>query len=232
MASRFDLIAFDADDTLWHNEIVFQSTHKRFVGLLEKYHEPEWILERLFETEIHNLKHFGYGIKGFTLSMIETAVELTEGRISGEEIQEIVDMGRDMLAHPVELLEGVKEVVEFVAEKQPIMLLTKGDLLDQETKLARSGLGDLFSTIEVVSEKNVDTYTSIIKQQEVHPDKFLMVGNSMKSDIIPVLEVGAEAVYIPYKTTWAHEKVAEEKVRKLTFTHLDSIVDLPQWLWG
>ena len=232
MSSQFELIAFDADDTLWHNEVIFQSTHTRFVDLLGKYHEPKWILDRLFETEINNLKHFGYGVKGFTLSMIETAVELTEGRISGDEIQHIIDMGRDMLAHPVELLDGVQEVVEEVADKHPIMLLTKGDLLDQETKLARSGLGDLFATIEVVSEKNVDTYASIMKRQEVAPGEFLMVGNSMKSDILPVLEIGAEAVYIPYVTTWAHERVPEQEVEQLTFTRLESILELPRWLWG
>ena len=231
MSSRFELIAFDADDTLWHNEIIFQSTHKRFVSLLEKYHEPEWILERLFKTEIQNLKHFGYGIKGFTLSMIETAVELTEGRVSGKEIQDIVEMGRDMLAHPVELLDGVKEVVEEIAGRHPIMLLTKGDLLDQETKLARSGLGDLFSDIEIVSEKNVDTYAAVLERQNVHPEKFLMVGNSIKSDIIPVLEAGGEAVYIPYQTTWAHEQVPDKEVEQHDFTRLESIQDLPPWLW-
>ena len=232
MDSRFELIAFDADDTLWHNEIVFTSTHDRFVELLEKYHEREWVLERLFETEIKNLKHFGYGVKGFTLSMIETAVDLTEGRISGEEIQQIVNLGRDMLNHPVDLLDGVKEVVEEVAERFPVMLLTKGDLLDQETKLARSGLGDLFSAIEIVSEKNADTYLSIIGRQQVDPSAFLMVGNSMKSDIIPVLKVGGEAVHIPYFTTWAHEVVPEEKVAEYEFVQLESIQKLPEWLWS
>lgn len=232
MSSTFKIIAFDADDTLWHNEIIFQSTHKRFVGLLESYHDPEWILDRLFATEINNLKHFGYGIKGFTLSMIETAVELTEGRISGEEIQEIVDMGRDMLAHPVELLEGVQEVVEEVASKYPVMLLTKGDLLDQETKLARSGLGELFSAIEIVSEKNVETYQAVFERQNIHPKDFLMVGNSVKSDVIPVLEAGADAVYIPYQTTWAHEQVPDDQIDSLTFTHLKHIAELPAWLWG
>lgn len=232
MTSQFDLIAFDADDTLWHNEIVFTSTHDRFVAVLEKYHDREWILERLFKTEINNLKHFGYGIKGFTLSMIETAVELTEGRISGEEIQTIVNLGRDMLAHPVELLDGVQEVVEEVAGKFPIMLLTKGDLLDQETKLARSGLGDLFSTIEVVSEKNVQTYASILSEQHVEPDRFLMVGNSMKSDIIPVLGAGGVAVHIPYHSTWAHEQVPEAEVEQFEFTRLESIQKLPEWLWS
>jgi putative hydrolase of the HAD superfamily len=226
----FDLIAFDADDTLWHNETLFQATARDFAGLLAGHHAPESIQERLFATEMKNLRHFGYGIKGFVLSMIETSIELTEGRVTGAEIRTILGWGHAMLQAPIALLDGVQETVAALAGEHRLMLLTKGDLFDQESKLARSGLGEFFSAVEIVSEKSPRTYANIMTRHGVAPARFLMVGNSLRSDILPVLESGAAAIHIPYVVTWAHEHVAEDVVAGKTFATLASIRDLPAWL--
>jgi putative hydrolase of the HAD superfamily len=226
----FELIAFDADDTLWHNETIFQATAKDFAALLADHHPPEWIQQRLFATEMKNLRHFGYGIKGFTLSMIETAVELTEERITGSQIKAILGWGHAMLQAPVSLLEGVRETIESLAADHRLLLLTKGDLFDQESKLARSGLGEYFSAVEIVSEKNARTYSTIMARHKVTPPQFLMVGNSLRSDILPVLEAGGAAIHIPYVTTWAHEHVADDAMDGKTFTRLENIRALRPWL--
>jgi putative hydrolase of the HAD superfamily len=226
----FEVIAFDADDTLWHNETLFQATARDFAALLSGHHAPEWIQERLFATEMKNLRHFGYGIKGFTLSMIETAVELTEGRITGAEIKTILGWGHSMLQAPIALLEGVGETITALAGAHRLMLLTKGDLFDQESKLARSGLGEHFSAVEIVSEKNVRTYATIMARHRLTPARFLMVGNSLRSDILPVLDAGGAAVHIPYATTWVHERVPEDAMAGRTFATLESIRALPEWL--
>jgi putative hydrolase of the HAD superfamily len=230
--ASIDLIAFDADDTLWHNEHLYLTTHDKFKQLLRQYHNEEWIDQRLNETEIRNLQHFGYGIKGFTLSMIETAIELSEGRISVNEIQTIIGFGKEMLQAPVELLDGVAETIPKLAAIYELMLITKGDLFDQETKIARSGLGDYFSRIEVVSEKDIDTYKRIIAKHGIAPQRFLMVGNSLKSDILPVIAMGGRAVFIPYKTTWIHERVAEEELGGKQYIELQHITLLPAFLDG
>ena len=224
------LIAFDADDTLWHNESIFYATEKQFAELLASYHAEEWVRKRLFETEMKNLAIFGYGIKGFILSMIESAIELTEGRISGSEIRKIIEWGHQMLQAPVALLDGVRETIEQLAPCYRLMLLTKGDLFDQESKLARSGLGELFSAVEIVSEKNSATYAKLMKRHAVAPENFLMVGNSLKSDVLPALESGARAIHIPYSTTWAHEHVSEEFLSGKEFTSLSSMRELLQLL--
>jgi len=232
MSSRqsVDWIALDADDTLWHNERNFTAVQSRFRELLRPYHSDEWIDERLYATEMRNLAHFGYGIKGFTLSMIETAVELSEGRITGREIAVLLDMGKEMLATPVEVLPGVEEAVkELAADGYALMVITKGDLFDQETKVARSGLGPLFRHVEVVSEKREADYARILERYNIAPERFLMVGNSVKSDILPVLALGGRAVHIPYEITWAHEHVAED-VRHERFARLDSISELPAYV--
>lgn len=226
---RFDLVAFDADDTLWHNETLFHATQQRFRELLAAYHPPEWIDERLYATEMRNLSHFGYGVKGFMLSMIETAIELTEGRIAGSQIQQLIDFGRGMLAAPIELLDGVRETVERVAARCRVAVVTKGDLFDQETKIARSGLGDLFSAVEVVSEKDAITYAAVMRKFGVEPSRFLMVGNSIKSDVLPVLAAGGTAVHVPYHLTWAHEH-AEADAGNGRFVTLASLCELPAWL--
>ncbi len=224
------LIAFDADDTLWHNEPLFHATESQFAEMLARYHSAEWIRERLFATEMKNLGHFGYGIKGFILSMIETAIELTEGRVSGGEIQRILNWGHEMLMAPVDLLDGVRETIAELAPSYRLMLLTKGDLFDQEAKLARSGLGEHFHAVEIVSKKDAQTYATILARHAVAPTEFLMVGNSLKSDVLPAVEAGARAVHIPYALTWAHERVDEDAVRGKEFVRLETISELTVWL--
>lgn len=230
IARPFDFIALDADDTLWHNEHLFVSTHERFCDLLSGYHNRDWIDERLNATEARNVHQYGYGIKGFVLSMIETAIELTEGRVTGAEIRQILDMGQEMFQAPVELLDGVEETVRTLSGEYPLMLLTKGDLFSQETKLARSRLGEHFSAIEIVSEKDPRTYRAVMARHNIAPGRFLMVGNSLRSDVLPVLEVGGMAVYIPYHTTWILERVSEELLAGKDFVQLEHIGQLPAWL--
>lgn len=225
-----DMVAFDADDTLWHNEPHFLHTHEKFTQLLAKYHEPDWIERRLIETEIRNLKHFGYGIKGFTLSMIETAIELTEGRITGEEIQQVLNFGKAMLKAPLELLDGVIEAVEAVGKRYEIMIITKGDLFDQETKIARSGMADRFKYVEILSEKKPENYQRLLRRYGLVPERFLMIGNSPKSDVLPILELGGHAIHIPYKTTWEHELISKDEAAKFPFPSLTHISELPTYL--
>lgn len=221
------LIAFDADDTLWHNEPLFSDTQERFRALLRRYRDDAWIDQRLLETETRNLQHYGYGVKAFTLSMVETAIELTGGRITGEEMAEILAMGREMLLAPVDVLEGVPEVIETLAARWDLMVITKGDLLDQETKIARSGLGDLFTYVEVVSRKDRSSYERILGAHGVTAAEFVMVGNSLRSDILPVLEMGARAVHIPYPLTWAHEEVDPAELDSAEFISLRDVRALP-----
>jgi putative hydrolase of the HAD superfamily len=227
----FDLIAFDADDTLWHNESNFQATETQFAEMLGT-HDEQLVRKRLFETEMRNLQHFGYGVKGFILSMIETAIELTNGEIRGSEIHKIIAWGHEMLRAPVQLLDGVRDTIESLSANYRLMLLTKGDLFDQESKLARSGMGEHFSAVEIVSEKNVATYRTIMQRHGVKPEQFLMIGNSLKSDVLPAIEAGARAIHIPYYTTWAHEHVAEEAVAGIEYARFESIRELPEWLRG
>jgi putative hydrolase of the HAD superfamily len=226
----YDVIALDADDTLWHNEPLFQATQARFRELLARYHSPGWVDERLYAAESRNLRRFGYGIKGFVLSMVETAIELTEGRVSGEEVGRILAWGHGMLEAPVELLDGVADTVESLAARHRLVLLTKGDLFDQEAKLARSGLGDHFSAVEIVSEKDARTYAAVMRRQGVAPGRFLMVGNSLRSDVLPVLEAGGSAVHIPYAVTWAHETVPETALAGKAFARLERFDELAAWL--
>lgn len=223
----FDLIAFDADDTLWHTEELYVGTQDRYKQLLAPYHSAEWIDQRLYATEMRNLRVFGYGIKGFTLSMIETAIELTEGRITGAEIQGIIDLARAMLDADIRLLDGVAETVAALAPAYPLMIITKGDLLDQESKIARSGLGPFFKHVEIVSDKTEAAYAALLRRYAVPAARFLMIGNSLRSDILPVVNLGARAVYIPYHLTWAHEMVTETPVGENSYLTLDSIRLLP-----
>jgi putative hydrolase of the HAD superfamily len=202
---HFDVIAFDADDTLWHNERLYANAEKRFANLLAQYHPAEWIQEKLDETESRNIQHFGYGIKSFILSMIETSVELTEGRVSGQDIQAILDIAKEMLSAPVDLLPHVAETIPLLAQKHRLIMITKGDLLDQESKVARSGLGAYFQAVEVVSQKERADYAQVLKRIAVQPENFIMIGNSLRSDVCPVLELGGYAVYVPYEITWQHE---------------------------
>ncbi|MDF1836429.1 MAG: HAD family hydrolase [Planctomycetota bacterium] len=225
-------IAFDADDTLWHNEIIFTDTHERFRALFDEQCDPERVAKELYATEIRNLEIFGYGIKGFGLSMIETAIELSEGKVTGAQLQGILDGVKAMLAAPVNVLEGVTETLKELSGDFELMVITKGDLFDQETKIARSGLGDLFRHVEVVSEKSPAHYRTALHKYNLDPARFLMVGNSIKSDVLPVIELGARAVHVPYQTTWQHEVVAEEEYADVRFETLRSIRELPALVWS
>jgi putative hydrolase of the HAD superfamily len=223
-----ETIAFDGDDTLWHNETLFSITQARFADLLAPYGDFADLPESLVATERRNLLVFGYGIKGFILSMIETAIEVTGGRVAAVDIQAIIDAGKAMRDHPVELLDGVRAVVESLAGgPQRLMVITKGDLFDQESKLAGSGLAELFDVIEIVSEKDTSTYRRILDRHHVDPEAFLMVGNSVRSDVLPVVEVGGRAVHVPYEVTWALERVEEVDGGRPGVWALDSISALP-----
>lgn len=225
---HIEIIAFDADDTLWHNESLFTITQDKYKKLLAKYHTEEWIESRLFDTETENIKHFGYGVKGFTLSMIETAIELSEGRITGAEINQIIDFAKQMLRSPIELLESVEETIEKLSQTHELMIITKGDLFDQESKIARSGLAEYFSKIEIVKEKDEEIYQKILTKYQIDKDKFVMIGNALKSDILPVLRIGSSAVHIPYHTTWAREIVAEEELKNYNFLQLKGMKNLAE----
>ena len=228
----FDYIALDADDTLWHMESLFVDIQEQFKKLLTHYHSPEWIDSRLLEAEKRNLEYFGYGVKGFTLSMIETAIELTEGRIEGAEIQRIIDFAKEMVRSPVEVLENVEETLIELVKDYKLMIITKGDLFDQESKIARSGLADYFTHIEIVSEKTPEAYREILEKYDINPARFLMVGNSMKSDILPVVAIGGKGVHIPYEITWEHEKVSESQKAEADYFHIENIGNLPAFISG
>ncbi|MBM4460512.1 MAG: HAD family hydrolase [Chloroflexi bacterium] len=225
--TTFDIIAFDADDTLWHNERLYAAAQDRFVKLLAHYHEPEWIRERLFQTEMRNLQHFGYGIKAFALLMIETAVELTEGRICGDDIQALIDVAKGMLSAEVELLPHVAETIPQLAVQYRLIVITKGDLLDQEGKVARSGLSGYFAHVEVVSEKTPAAYTALLARLGIMAERFVMVGNSLRSDILPVLALGGYVVHIPCELTWAHEIATPPPVGQPGYYPIEHIGQLP-----
>lgn len=221
------IIAFDADDTLWHNETLFQLSHQKFEELLSGYKDKAWIKQKLFETEMRNLKYFGYGIKGFTLSMIETAIQMTDGEVTGKEIQTIINLAREMIEAPVVLLEHVRDTIESLHGNYPLMLITKGDIFDQESKIARSDLSDYFDPIEIVSTKTEDTYQSVFDKHAIDPGTVLMVGNSLKSDILPVLSIGGHAAFIPYPLCWEHEKIDTNQLDDLHYHELEHIGQLP-----
>lgn len=223
----FAVIAFDADDTLWENERFYARTQETFKNTLAQYHDGEWIAERLYQTEMRNLKHFGYGIKSFGLSMIETAIELTEGRVTGAEIKAILDAIKAMLTADIELLPHVAETIPALARRYPLMLITKGDLLDQESKVKRSGLADYFQHVEIVSDKTERHYADLLAQHNIPPEQFLMVGNSLRSDILPVLALGGSAVYVPHDFNWAHEN-GEKPLAHPGFYELAHIGLLPE----
>ncbi|NGN45090.1 HAD hydrolase-like protein [Mesorhizobium sp. CGMCC 1.15528] len=202
-------IGFDADDTLWQNEQFFRTTEQHFASLLAEHAEGHDIHARLLEAEKRNLALYGFGIKGFTLSMIETAVEISEGRVPASVIREILAAGRDMLSHPVETLPNVRETLEELAGTYRLILITKGDLFDQERKLAQSGLGELFDAVEIVSDKTASTYERIFSRHGDGPDRAMMIGNSLKSDVVPAIEAGSWGVYVPHDLTWVLEHVDE-----------------------
>jgi putative hydrolase of the HAD superfamily len=222
-------VALDADDTLWHNESIFHLTQQKYFALLKDYGDEDHMTARLFEVERRNLALYGYGVKGFTLSMIETAIDLTRGAVPAKTIQEIMDLGRAMLEHPVEPLPGVADTLAKLHGKVRLVMITKGDLLNQEQKLARSGLGEKFDAIEIVSEKNADTYRRIAKRHSIAVDDAVMIGNSLKSDVLPALEAGLWGIHIPDLIPWAHER-AEPPADSPRYVKLGSISEVPGWV--
>lgn len=222
------VLGFDADDTLWHNETLFAAAHARFRALLADRHDPVTVERALYATELRNLPLYGYGAKGFTLSAIETAITLTDGRVSAQELRELLALGRDILAHPVELLEAVPDVLTTLAAAgHRMLLITKGDLQHQERKIAESGLAPRFLATEVVSEKDEATYRRLLNRHGIVPERFLMVGNSLRSDIAPILALGGLAAHIPYPLTWEHEKLAAPPHAPGRFFTLASLRELP-----
>lgn len=223
------VIAFDADDTLWVNEPYFKEIEEKFCGLLEDYLPQHTLIKELFKTEVDNLPLYGYGVKGFTLSMIETAMRISGNSLNVEVINKAVEYGKELLQKPVVLLEGVEDVLKAVKGKYRLVVATKGDLLDQERKLKKSGLEHYFHHIEIMSDKQEADYKSLIKHLDIQPSEFLMLGNSLKSDVLPVLAIGGHAIHIPYHTTWAHEHV-EHKVEHENFKHVTHINEVLQFL--
>ena len=221
------LIAFDADDTLWHNETLYLDVEEHFAALLTPYAGPDQARQTLHEIELRNLTHYGYGIKGFTISLIEAAIALSGGRIQGDAIQRLIDITREMLVAHVRLIDGVEEVITRLSGQYELMLITKGDLFEQEAKVARSGLRDRFQRVEIVSDKTPETYATLLTRYDIAPSGFVMVGNSLRSDILPVLELGGLAVYIPYHATWSHEHAETPPVGSAGFHQLERIELLP-----
>ncbi len=228
---QFQLIAFDADDTLWPNQPHFDHVENQLATILAHCGDPAAIASRLYEVQRRNMHLFGYGAKSLMLTMIETDIQLTDGAVTGVEIQQLLDLGKRLLDFPIEPLSGVVEVLTELKQRgQRLMVLTKGDLFDQESKLARSGLGDFFDLVEIVSEKNAATYRRILARHGVPAAEFLMIGNSLKSDILPVLQVGGQAIHVPYHTTWIHEEVPAEQLVGLDFYSVDALTDVLAYL--
>lgn len=223
-----EVIALDGDDTLWHSEHLFVDTQDRFRDLVRPHVglDDAALDARLLEVERRNLPLFGYGVKAFTLSLVETAIEVTDGRIPGRDLQAVLDLGKVLIDHPVELLDGVRDAVDALTDRYRVMVITKGDLLHQETKVARSGLAELFWRVEIVSEKDEATYQRILHRHRIAPAGFVMVGNSVRSDVLPVLAIGGRAVHVPYSVTWALEH-AEPDPDLHDFPVLDSLAHLP-----
>lgn len=209
MYKNIKVIAFDADDTLWVNETYFREAELEFAKLLAKYETANTIDQELFKTEIRNLEFYGFGVKGFVLSMIECALELSNYTINPKALQAILDIGKEMFNKPIELLPEIEEVLKTLQPKYKLILATKGDLLDQERKLEKSNLAHYFHHIEVMTDKKAKDYHKLIKHLDIHPSHFMMIGNSLKSDVLPVLEIGAAAIHVPFHTTWIHEEVSE-----------------------
>lgn len=226
MYKNIKVIAFDADDTLWVNETYFREAEEDFAQLVSKYETKNKIDQELFQTEIKNLTLYGYGVKGFILSMIECALELSNYQIKQHTIESILNIGKEMLEKPIELLEGVEEALQSLEGKYKLIVATKGDLLDQERKLEKSNLLKYFHHIEVMSDKKEKDYQKLIKHLEIHPSELLMIGNSLKSDVLPLIKIGASAIHVPFHTTWVHEEVSEEESSKLAYKTVSNIKDV------
>jgi putative hydrolase of the HAD superfamily len=226
---QIKVIAFDADDTLWVNEPYFYETERQFCRLLEDYLPHHTVSRELLQVEIQNLSLYGYGIKSFMLSMIETALRVSDKTITLGAIETIIELGRELLTKPIELIEGVEEVLIQLKKKHRLVVATKGDLLDQERKLKNSGIEHYFHHIEIMSDKQEIDYRKLIRHLDVKPEEFLMVGNSLKSDVLPVLAIGGKGYHIPYHTTWAHEHI-EHTIEHQDFKQLSNIRELLEHL--
>ncbi len=219
-------LGLDGDDTLWQNETRFQLTQTALRDLLRRHVPDADVDAHLAEVEMRNLRLYGYGVKAFTLSMIETAIQLTDRRIPAADLEVILGWGQKMLRAPTELLDGVEAALRDLSGRYQLLLITMGDLFDQESKLARSGLADMFKGVEVLSEKNVDAYRSVLRRRQIDPKEFVMAGNSLRSDIAPVVALGARGVHIPYPLTWHHEQVPEDAMPKEGWHRLENISQL------
>ncbi len=227
--NELKVIAFDADDTLWVNEPYFRETEDRFCELLEDYLPHHSVARELLQVEIRNINLYGYGVKGFMLSMIETAMELSQKTIKVDVIEKIIDLGKELLEKPIVLLDEVEHVLQTLHGKYKLVVATKGDLLDQERKLRKSGLEHYFHHIEIMSEKKEADYQKLLKHLDIQPTEFMMLGNSLKSDVLPVLELGGHAVHIPYHTTWAHETI-DSTIEHKNFRQVSSIKEVLSFL--
>ena len=219
------VIGFDADDTLWENESFYQEVEKQFCQILKSYKNEAETSKELFLTEMKNLEMYGYGAKGFILSMIETGLCVSEGKISSDELARIIEAGKSLFAMPIQLLEGVNEVLQKLQGKYKLILATKGDLLDQEQKLRRSGLSGYFHHIEIMSDKQEENYLKLLSHLDISPTEFLMVGNSVKSDILPVLNIGANAIHVPFEVTWQHEQ-DHNSIGNMQFKTIENISEI------
>jgi putative hydrolase of the HAD superfamily len=224
------IIAFDADDTLWVNEPHYRNCENQAIKLLSPYGTENEIMQNLFQTEMQNLATYGYGAKSFALSMIETALKFSNFQISPTVIGQIIKLGKELINQELELLPDVKDVLAKLAKQYPLVLATKGDLLDQERKLSKSGLDKCFHHIEVMSDKKKENYARLLKNLNCLPEEFLMLGNSLKSDIIPVLELGGQAIYIPYHTTWEHERLTPEEIAAYNIIQIDKLTEVFDFL--
>lgn len=226
MFEQTKVIAFDADDTLWVNETYFRQAEQQFAKLLSNYETENKIDQELFKVEIQNLDMYGYGVKGFMLSMVECALKLSNYTLPQKTIEDILNIGKEMLEKPIDLLDGVEDTLKALQGKYKLIVATKGDLLDQERKLDKSGLLQYFHHIEVMSEKKVPDYQKLVKHLDIPVHELLMIGNSLKSDVLPLIEIGASAIHIPFHTTWAHEEVSQQDALNSEYKTLSSIQDI------
>jgi putative hydrolase of the HAD superfamily len=227
-----NVIGFDADDTLWHNESLYHQAKEDLSRLMSGYDEPQQVKAHLDQTEVANITYYGYGIKSFILSMIETASQVSAGQVTAKEIDAIIDIAKRMLTAPVDLVDGVEETLANLSSEYDLLLITKGDQFEQERKIRLSGIAGYFRYLEVVGEKTADTYRSVLRKYNLDPTSFLMVGNSLRSDILPVLMIGAQAVYIPNELTWFHEHAGHKEIGDVEYVELERITQLPGILAG
>jgi putative hydrolase of the HAD superfamily len=225
--TMFDIIAFDADDTLWHNETLYSAALDGLKLILAPYAPPEQVAHTLFETEMRNLAYYGYGIKSYALSMIETAIQISASKIDGQGVLQVIGLAKDMLNANIQLFDHAQQVVTRLSALYPLMLITKGDLLDQQRKLTRSGLEACFRYVEIVTDKTPESYAALLERYHIDPTRFLMIGDSIRSDILPVITLGGCAVHIPYHITWAHEHIDLTDEQRQHFQKLDHLGLLP-----